>query len=128
MRLIDLPAEEDGKLITSSVPLSSAARDSFERFREFAHQEKFALDGREREWWAKAQAQVLRLAGTLAYMDWARRRAGQPVLLQEPNEIHESFVDGAVRLVRDYFWPHSRAALRQIGLSERHADARRVLR
>src|SRR5262249_12034798 len=30
--------------------------------------------------------------------------------------------------VRDYFWPHSRAALRQIGLSERHANARRVLR
>jgi hypothetical protein len=33
-----------------------------------------------------------------------------------------------VRLVRDYFWPHSRAALRQIGLSERHANARRALR
>ena len=33
-----------------------------------------------------------------------------------------------MRLVRDYFWPHSRAALRQIGLSERHADARRALR
>src|SRR5262249_26563325 len=30
--------------------------------------------------------------------------------------------------VRDYFWPHSRAALRQIGLSERHANARRALR
>jgi hypothetical protein len=38
------------------------------------------------------------------------------------------FVNAAVRLVRDYFWPHSRAALRQIGLSERHADARRALR
>ena len=32
------------------------------------------------------------------------------------------------RLVRDYFWPHSRAALRQIGLNQRHADARRLLR
>jgi hypothetical protein len=29
-------------------------------------------------------------------------------------------------LGRDYFWPHSRAALRQIGLSERNANARRV--
>ena len=28
----------------------------------------------------------------------------------------------------DYFWPHARAALRQIGLTERHAKARRVLR
>jgi hypothetical protein len=33
-----------------------------------------------------------------------------------------------VRLVRDYFWPHGRAALRQIGLNERHANKRRVLR
>ena len=33
-----------------------------------------------------------------------------------------------IRLVRDYFWPHSRAALRQIGLNERHANARRLLR
>ena len=34
----------------------------------------------------------------------------------------------AVRLVLKYFWPHARAALRQIGLTERHADARRILR
>src|SRR5262249_13952615 len=31
-------------------------------------------------------------------------------------------------LVFDYFWPHARACLRQIGLSERHADERKVLR
>ena len=31
-------------------------------------------------------------------------------------------------MVRDYFWPHARACLRQIGLTERHANARRVLR
>jgi hypothetical protein len=42
--------------------------------------------------------------------------------------IEVEFVDAAVRLVRDYFWPHSRAALRQIGLNERHASARRLLR
>src|ERR1700730_18154141 len=29
---------------------------------------------------------------------------------------------------RDYFWPHSRAAIRQIGLNERHANARRLFR
>jgi hypothetical protein len=33
-----------------------------------------------------------------------------------------------VRLVETYFWPHARAALRLIGLSERHANARRALR
>ena len=34
----------------------------------------------------------------------------------------------AITLVKDYFYPHARAALRQIGLSERHANERRVLR
>ena len=46
----------------------------------------------------------------------------------EPERIEVEYVQAAIRLVRDYFWPHSRAALRQIGLNERHANARRVLR
>ena len=128
VRLIDLAAEEDGEVIITPVPLSPEAREKFEKFRAFVYHERGALDGREREWWAKAQAQVLRLAGTLAYLDWARRTAGQPILVPEPNRIEERFVDAAVRLVRDYFWPHARAALRQIGLSERHANARCALR
>jgi Protein of unknown function (DUF3987) len=128
VRLIDLPAEEDGQIIITAVPLSVEARAHFEQFRQFTHQEKPALDGREREWWAKAPAHVLRLAGVLAYLDWAMRTAGQPMLAQEPERIEVAFVDAAVCLVRDYFWPHSRAALRQIGLSERHANARRALR
>jgi len=33
-----------------------------------------------------------------------------------------------IRLVREYFWPHARASLRQIGLTERHVNARRTLR
>ena len=34
----------------------------------------------------------------------------------------------AIRLWSEFFWPHARAALRQIGLSERHTNERRVLR
>jgi hypothetical protein len=34
----------------------------------------------------------------------------------------------AITLVQEYFWPHARAALRQIGLSDRHHHIRRVLR
>ena len=129
VRLIDLPGEEEGeKLIITPVPLSATAREAFEQFRRSVHREKAALEGREREWWAKAPPHALRLAGTVAYLDWARRTAGQPFLLQEPNRIEQQFVEAAIRLVRDYFWPHSRAALRQIGLSERHANARRLLR
>jgi MFS family permease len=32
----------------------------------------------------------------------------------EPNEIAERFMVGAIRLIRDYFWPHVRAALRAL--------------
>jgi hypothetical protein len=127
-RLIDLPAEQDDELLVSPVSLSSDARAAFEDFRKYVHAEKVALDAHDREWWAKAPTHVLRLSGTLAYLDWARRTAGKPVLIDEPNAIEARFVNAAVRLVRDYFWPHARAALRQIGLTERHAKTRRVLR
>jgi hypothetical protein len=127
-RLIDLPAEQDGELLISPVPLSSEAREVFEQFRKHVYDERAALDGRDREWWAKTPAHVLRLSGTLAYLDWARRRAMQPALVSEPNTIDARFIVGAVRLVLEYFWPHAQAALRQVGLTERHANARRVLR
>jgi hypothetical protein len=34
----------------------------------------------------------------------------------------------AIRLMREYFWPHAGAALHQIGLTDRHKHLRRVLR
>ena len=48
--------------------------------------------------------------------------------MPEPNGIETRVVAAAVRLVTEYFWPHTRAALRQLGLTERHTNARRVLR
>ena len=123
-RIVDLPGENaDGVFAARHIPLSNEAReDVFEKFRRSVFTGKNSLDGREREWWAKTPAHVVRLAGTLAYLDWAMRGGA------EPTEIEAKFMQAAARLVRDYFWPHSRAALRQIGLSERHANARRVLR
>jgi hypothetical protein len=64
---------------------------------------------------------VLRLSATLAYLDWAMLGG------TEPQSIAEQYVEAAVQLWRDYFWPHSRAALRQIGLTEKHKNARRAL-
>jgi hypothetical protein len=112
----------DGEFAPRSISLSTEATETFERFRQFVHTGKHSFDGREREWWSKMPAHVLRLAGTLAYLKWAMLGG------EEPSLIEDCFIQNAVRLVRDYFWPHSRAALRQIGLSERHANARRVLR
>ena len=90
------------------------------------HQKKDGLDGREREWWVKTPAHVLRLAGTLAYLDWAMESVG--TTMPAPTTIEARFVAAAVRLVTEYFWPHARAAIRQIGLTESHAKARKVLR
>ncbi len=121
-RLIDLDNGEADTAAPRNVPLSHEALATFERFREFLHDGKRALDGREREWTAKGASHVLRLAGTLCYLSWSM--VGGP----EPAQIDDGAMTAAVELWRDYFWPHSRTALRQIGLSERHANARRVLR
>ena len=65
---------------------------------------------------------ALRLAGTLEFLDWAFTGG------DEPKQIGPRAIKAAIVLVDQYFWPHSRASLRQIGLSERHANARRILR
>jgi hypothetical protein len=121
-RIVDLPAGEDGVFAPRTVDLSPEGLSTFEAFRAFLAQLKQELDGREREWAAKGATHVLRLSGTLAYLDWAMLGGA------EPESIGEQYVEAAVRLWRDYFWPHSRAALRQIGLTESHTHDRRALR
>jgi hypothetical protein len=37
------------------------------------------LVGREREWWAKAQTHLLRLARTLSYLSWAIDGGEEPI-------------------------------------------------
>ena len=105
-RIVHLPAGEDGVFTPRTVDLSAEATSAFENFRAFLAQAKAELDGREREWVAKGGTHVLRLSGTLAYLDWAM--LGGP----EPQSIGQQYVEAAVHLWRDYFWPHSRAALR----------------
>jgi hypothetical protein len=104
------------------VPLSDEAVEEFEQFRQFLHAGKYTLEGREREWWAKGASHVIRLAGALSLLSWAWN--GGP----EPNRIDASFVRSAVKLVKEYFWAHARAALRQIGLTERHNNVRKLVK
>jgi hypothetical protein len=125
-RLIDLPEFAEGKLIIRDARLTPDAVAVFEQYRQLVHQKKDVLDGREREWWVKTPAHVLRLTGTLAYLDWARETIGKAT--PAPNMIETHFVAAAVRLTTEYFWPHARAALRQLGLTERHTKERKVLR
>jgi Protein of unknown function (DUF3987) len=110
---------------STPIRLSDNAQAKFEKLRKLVHNKLLLLHGREREWWAKVPAQVLRLAGTLAYLRWAIATEESD---SEPTQIKDIYLGNALRLVLKYFWPHARAALRQIGLTERHADGRRILR
>jgi hypothetical protein len=114
----------DDKLLHLVVSLSSESRERFVRFARLAHQAKEAFEGREREWFAKATAHVLRLAGTITFLEWALEYDS----LTPPGEVRGEHMQSAITLVEKYFWPHARACLRQIGLTDRHADARKVLR
>jgi len=50
-------------------------------------------------------------------------------LIAQQNWLREApETTAAVCLWCEYFWPHSRAAVRQIGLTDHHAEARRILR
>jgi hypothetical protein len=141
-----LKAEDaEGNLIIKDIWLSDTAIDEFESFRKWIDQAKRALDGREREWFGKGESMVLRLAGTLSYMAWAISMGGafhdtrkevdelEPPSIDysiadlEPLNIADAYARAAIRLWKEYFWPHARAALRQVGLSERHTNARKVL-
>ena len=78
-----------------------------------------SFEGRERETWAKAPSHVLRLAGVLAYLDWAGGLRGNNFAVgPEPREIEARFISAAADLWHGYLWPHARAAIRQIGLND----------
>src|SRR6516165_10210685 len=107
-RLDRLAEFEDGNLVPREIKLPAEAMEEFERLRRWADREQEALDGREREWMAKAQAHALRLSGTLCLLDWAARGGA------EPAEIGADYMRASIRLVQVYFWPHARPALRWI--------------
>jgi hypothetical protein len=133
--LIRLPAEDEGgEFNLRYVELSEEAVAEFEEFRKWVDKTKRDLDGHERHWFVKGETVVLRLAGVLAYLAWAMA-LGKPAsglegitAALEPRTIEKWFVVDAIRLWRTFLWPHARAAMRQISLSDRHKNARRVLR
>jgi hypothetical protein len=97
----------EGRLVSHSIDLDAEAAVEFA---QFAHQEKSAFEGRDREWFAKANAHVLRLANTLVHVEWALTTD-----TTKPVFVNKTTMLAAIRLVRDYFWPHARACLRLIG-------------
>ena len=75
-----------------SLPLTKPALKAFEEIRREASDKTAQLEGREQEWWAKVEAQTLRLAGTLTMVDWAVEGG------EEPTDIRASEIEAAIRL------------------------------
>lgn len=122
-RLAGLQAgEEEEAFAPRSVPLTADARHEFTQFAQFAHKERQLLEGREREYWCKGVGHVLRLSGTLCFLEWAWSGGA------EPQAIDARHVTSAVALWKEFLWPHGRAALRLVGLTDKHSNARSVLR
>ncbi len=121
-RLIRLSEPTEDVFVPRDLPLTRDASDTFEQFRERLHGQKVGLDGREREWWSKGATQVLRLAGTIALLEWAWSAEAAELV-----EIGNPSMEAAITIWSEFFWPHSRACLRQVGLTKTQADARRVL-
>jgi Protein of unknown function (DUF3987) len=136
-RLARLTMAQDGDdLVPVELPLSAHARAELEHLRKDQNKGQLLLSTYEREWFGKADMHALRLAGTLAYIDWAMSDApvarfrvyGEPdPLPPEPEELTGEQMAFAVRLVTNFFWPHARAVLRHITTTEA-ADIRIVLR
>ncbi|TXL72275.1 DUF3987 domain-containing protein [Vineibacter terrae] len=100
-RLRDMPAA------ARDVTLTPDARLSLDAFRR-AHDEALdGLEGRQAAWWDKGPGTVLRLAGVLAFLDWAARPAGTA----EPAQIPGWAMRAAAGLWWDYLWPHACAVL-----------------
>jgi hypothetical protein len=131
--LVRLPCEDDADLFApQTVWLSDDAITEFEEYRGWNDQEKRRVYDLERQWFSKGETVVLRLAGTLAYMAWAIKVGtvsgiGGIIRSMEPTKIEREFVSAAVRIWRDFFWPHAQAALRQIGMNDRRRNERRAL-
>jgi hypothetical protein len=134
--LIRLPGEDpEEAFVPRDIGLSPCALELFEEYRLYVDAAKRALDGREQQWLVKSEMQVLRLAGVLTYMEWAialgtHSGGGIDMITaaMEPQSVDKQAMASAIRLIKEYFTPHAQAVLRQVDLSDRHRDARRVLR
>lgn len=120
-RIIKLPTGEGDEFVPGIVKLSPDARQRFEEFRRHIHQNKQWLDGRERDWANKGPAHVLRMSGTLAFLEWSMRGGA------EPSEVEARHMESAILIWKEYFQPHSLAAMRRIGVSDNDSHTRRVL-
>ncbi|HEX2886732.1 DUF3987 domain-containing protein, partial [Vineibacter terrae] len=111
-RLRDMPGA------VREVALAPDAVAAFDRFRRAHHAQAGAQQGLAAAWWGKGTGIVLRLAGVLAFLDWAAR----PPRTAEPAHVPAWAIEAAADLWQGYLWPHAQAVLRTGG----NTDQRRA--
>ncbi|HEX2889406.1 DUF3987 domain-containing protein [Vineibacter terrae] len=105
--------------------LTGEAHVTFDRFRQAHRALVDDLAGKAAAWWGKGPSQVLRLAGVLTFLDWAAKPQGTT----EPERVSAWAIEAAVRLWRDYLWPHAQMTFRIAGAGGEHESReRQVLR
>jgi len=90
------------------VSLSPDALAGFEDFRRRHEEAAERLDGIEAAWWGMGASNVLRLAGVMAFLEWAAR-ADEAA---EPAVVPAHALQAAADLWQQYLWPHARAVFR----------------
>jgi hypothetical protein len=112
-------AEIDGELKPVTVKFSADAAELFFGFRKQVRKMSSEASGILAGWIGKADGLVARMAGVLAFLDWACSREARP-----PETIDADTVMRAIRLWRDYLEPMARHLLQPRGsIVDRAADA-----
>ncbi|MEO0829666.1 MAG: DUF3987 domain-containing protein [Pseudomonadota bacterium] len=112
-------ADIDGELKPVKVMFSSEAAELFFSFRKQVRKMAGEASGILAGWIGKADGLVARMAGVLAFLDWAASREACP-----PETIDAETVLRAIRLWQDYLEPMARHVLQPRGsIVDRAADA-----
>jgi len=88
--------------------LSPDALADFEDFRRRHEEAADRLDDIEGAWWGMGIGNILRLAGVIAFLEWAPR-ADETA---EPAIVPAHVLQAAADLWQQYLWPHARAVFR----------------
>ena len=105
------------------IDLSGAAAEAFEPFVRGMKERASAGFGGMGEWLGKAPSHCLRLATTLALLDWSLVPVNG-----EPQAIEREHVERAVRLVESYFLPMARRTFGDAAIPEQELNAMTLAR
>ncbi len=104
----------DDALVPQELPLSEAAADRFEQWRQDHHDDTKLAQGMAIGSWGKMPGQLLRLALVLELLNWTSCPA-----YPEPSTVSLGSVSGAIQLIETFFKPMAKRVLGSAGGSNK---------